>query len=86
MNQQNILHIFSKFVIGETNFTIKSNIPEVLNTPTATNIPINVGNSLNTIFIPSFAPSKKISYTFFFSNNPYMIIINITIGIADADK
>ena len=64
------LGILKKLVIGDINFIIKSKIPELLNAPTATKIPINVGKILNTISIPSFAPSTKVSYTLFFSNNP----------------
>ena len=59
-------------------FIITDNIPELLSTPIAINNPSNVGNILKTICIPSFAPSTKISYTFFFSETPINIIINIT--------
>ena len=59
-----------KFVIGEIICTTKSNSPELLNTPIATNNPIRVGNILNTISIPSFAPSTNISNTFIRSLKP----------------
>ena len=39
-------------------------------------MPTSVGNNLNTISIPSFAPSKNVSYTLFFSATPYNNIIN----------
>ena len=42
--------------IGVTKLIIKSNIPELLKAPIATNNPINVGKIFNTIFNPSFAP------------------------------
>ena len=55
------LGIFNKLVTGEIILIIKSIMPEFLNAPTAKKIPINVGKSLKTISIPSFAPSIKVS-------------------------
>ena len=80
------LGIPKKFVTGDIKLIIKSKTPELLNAPIATNNPINVGKILKTICIPSFAPSKKVSNTLFFSNNPYISIRSITIGIALEDK
>lgn len=65
---------------------IKSITPDDLNAPIAKNIPRIVGNSLNTISIPSFAPSINVSKTLSFSINPYTIIMNIVNGTAVADK
>lgn len=73
-------------VIDEIIFITKSNTPELFNAPIATNNPINVGKTFKTISIPSFAPSKKISKTGFFSYIPYPIIINIIKGKAKFDK
>ena len=78
--------ILSIFIIGFIIFTIKSNIPDALNAPTAKNIPIRVGNIFITTSSPSFAPSKNVSYTLFFSINAYITIISITNGTAAADK
>ena len=73
--------IFNKFVIGEISLIIRSIIPDFLSAPTAKKMPTSVGNNLNTISIPSFAPSKNVSYTLFFSATQYNNIINITVGI-----
>ena len=43
------LGIPKKFVIGDIKLIIKSTTPELLNAPTATNKPINVGKILKTI-------------------------------------
>ena len=48
--------------------------------------PINVGNILITISIPSFAPFTKISNVFCFSITPQVIIKSITRGIDTIDK
>lgn len=77
--------IFIVFNIGSIICTINSIIPELLNTPTAKNIPNNVGNKFITISIPSFAPFKNVSNVLFFSATPYIIIINIISGIAIDD-
>ena len=58
------------FVKTDTALVIISNNPELLSTPTAKNIPNNVGKILITILIPSVAPSTKMSYTFFLSAIP----------------
>ena len=55
---------------GDNNPTINSIRPELLKAPTARKIPTKVGNNLNTISIPSLAPSKKVSKTLFFSFKP----------------
>ena len=52
----------------------------------ATNKPTNVGKILKTTPIPSFAPSKKISKTYFLSITPYKTIIIIINGIAILEK
>ena len=72
-------------VIGVINFINKSNIPELLKAPMATNKPTNVGKIFITISIPSLAPSKKTSKTFILSLHPYIIIIKIVKGIAKLD-
>ena len=77
--------IFNISIIGLIKFIITSNIPEALNAPTAKNIPINVGNMFITTSNPSFAPSKNVSYTLFFSITPYIIMINMTVGTAAED-
>ena len=73
---------FINFVITDKLFDIISNIPELLKHPTATNIPTSVGNIFTTVLIPSFAPTKNISNTFFFSDKPYNNIITIIAGTA----
>ena len=67
---------------GDINFIIKSKTPEYLNALIATNNPIKVGKILTTISNPSFAPSKNVSNTFFFSISPILTINNIVNGIA----
>ena len=53
---------------------MKSNSPEALRIPTATISPTSVGRIPTTVCMPSFAPFKKSSYTFFFikMKNPTM--------------
>lgn len=68
--------------IDESICTIKSIIPELLSAPIATNKPTRLGNIFTVISIPSFAPSKKVSNTLFFSIKPYTSIIKIEKGIA----
>lgn len=80
------LGIFKIFNMGFIAFIIKSNIPDTLRALIAINKPIKVGNMFTTIPIPSFAPSIKISKVFFFSINPFAIIISITSGIDTIDK
>ena len=80
------LGIFKMFNIGDIKLTIKSNIPDTLKALIAINNPINVGNILITISIPSFAPFIKISNVFCFSITPHVIIKSITRGIDSIDK
>ena len=49
---------------------MKSNSPEALRIPTATISPTSVGRIPTTVCMPSFAPFKKSSYTFFFIRMP----------------
>ena len=58
---------FIRFSIGLAMCVIHSNIPDDLNAPIATNSPISVGNILNVVSIPSFAPTRNVSKTLFFS-------------------
>ena len=69
-------------VTPDSNVVTISKIPELLNAPTAKNIPSRVGNNFITISIPSFTPSTNISYIFFLSTNPYITTIIIINGIA----
>ena len=78
--------IFNIFSVGFIIFITKSKIPELLRAPIAKKSPIKVGNILITIFIPSFAPFKKISNTFFLSKIPYSKIIKIDIGTTITEK
>ena len=54
------------FKTGLAKLIIKSKTPELLNAPIATNSPINVGNMLKVVSIPSFTPSKKYQKLYFF--------------------
>ena len=76
---------FNKLITGEQNEIMASNIPDVLKHPMATKSPIKVGNIFTTIEIPSFAPSKKESNTFFFSYNQKIRITKIVTGIAQLE-
>ena len=73
--------IFNNFSNGEINSITKLIIPELFNKLIAKNIANKVGNNSITIFTPFFAPTIKISYTFFFSAIPYPIAKTITKGI-----
>ena len=73
--------IFKAVNIGEIKSTIKLIIPELFNKFIAKNIANKVGNNSITIFIPFFAPTINISYTFLFSIIPYAIIKTIINGI-----
>lgn len=77
--------MFIRFVTGLSMFITRSNIPDVLSTPIATNNPISVGNMLIIIFIPSFAPSINVSNMFCFSSIPFTVIIRIISGIDIVD-
>ena len=74
--------ICNKLITGSISFIIKSKTPEYLNALIATNKPTNVGKIFITISNPSFAPSKKISKTPFFSTRAVPTINNIVNGIA----
>ena len=75
-----------RFVIGEIKFITKSNTPEFLSVPIATNNPTSVGSIFIAISIPSFAPSRKISKIGFFSEIPKNKIIKKINGIAKLEK
>ena len=62
--------IFSKVNNGLKKLIKESITPDSLKTLIARNSPNKVGNILYIIFIPSFAPSKKLSKTLFFSISP----------------
>lgn len=76
----------NSLIKGQKKLIIKSSIPDVLSIPIATKSPIIVGKIFHVVFIPSFAPFKKISNTSFFSFNPYKNIIKIINGIAKLEK
>lgn len=78
--------MLKKLTMGDISFIIKSINPEDLKAPIATNNPTNVGKSFITISIPSFAPSKNVSKTLFFSINAYVNINKIVVGTAKFDK
>lgn len=77
--------MFTAFVTGSSMFITKSNTPDVLSAPIATNSPISVGNMPIIISIPSLAPSKNVSNMFCFSNIPFTVIISIIVGIDTID-
>lgn len=76
---------FININMGDKILPIPSIIPELRNAPIAKNNPISVGKIFKVVSNPSLVPSIKISKTFFFSNTPYNIIINITNGTAIID-